>query len=139
MEIYNPNNNPCSLNTWKLVYRSASGTTDVTLFSGTAAAPSIPADGYVVLAGSSFTGASQGMLTNAMAGSGGGQLALKDANSSVVDSLGYGNASGAFVRGSAAPLPASGKSIARTPNGKDTKNNQADFTVVSSPTPGQKN
>jgi len=72
-----------------------------------------------------------------------GGLGLRDASGTLVDSVGYGTATNAFVEGSAAPAPpaaaAPGKSAGRKPDGHDTDDNAADFSVLTSPTPGASN
>ena len=61
----------------------------------------------------------------------------------IVDSLGYGNAVNAFVRGAPAPAPPAeappGNSDVRLPDGHDTGNNAVDFTVTTTPTPRSAN
>ena len=60
----------------------------------------------------------------------------------IVDSVGWGDATNAFVEGTAAAAPtiapAPGKSDARHPNGHDTNANLADF-AIGDPTPGASN
>ena len=69
----------------------------------------------------------------------GGGLALRDADGTIVDSLGYGDAVNAFVRGTAAPAPtpapSPGNSDVRLPDGHNTNDNSVDFTVSASPSP----
>jgi hypothetical protein len=118
------------------VYRSATGTSDVTLYTG--GMQSIPGNGYGVLAGTNFIGARLATLSNGLARDN-GQLQLRNASDAVQDSMGYGTTTGSFVRGSAAPSPATGKSIGRTPNGQSTNNNSVDFRALANPSPGAAN
>jgi hypothetical protein len=135
VELFHPGATRCSLDGWTLVYRSASGTSDVVLT--TFASVIVDPNTYVVLAGSGYAGANQGALSGGLAAAG-GQLQLRSRGGVVVSSMGYGSASGAFVRGDAASAPAVGESAARVPNGADTSDNATDF-VVGTPTPGAAN
>jgi hypothetical protein len=134
VELYNPGAS-CSFTGWKLIYRSATGVSDVKFFEGSI---TIPAGGYAVLASSTFVGTKAGVLSGGMAAAS-GQLQLRDPSNTVTDSLGYGSTTGAFVRGQSAPTPVSGKSIARSPNGATTLNNKTDFKVAMMPSPNLPN
>lgn len=136
IELYNPCPQTVAVDAFSLVYRSATGTTDSTLLKLTG--QTIAAGGYLVVGGSTYGGTAALRYTSGLAGTGGG-VALRDGGGALVDSVGYGTASNAFVQGSAAPAPTSGKSIARTPNGSRAHNdNSLDFTVAT-PTPGAAN
>ena len=69
----------------------------------------------------------------------GGAAGLRDATGALVDGVGWGTATNAFVEGSPAPAPpatsAPGSSIVRLPDGHDTNANAADFTISSTATP----
>lgn len=138
IEIFNPCSAAIDLTGWKIIYRAAAGTSDVTLY--TWASGSVAANKYVLLVGSAYSGtpAADGDLANGLAKAGGG-VALRDSSSTNVDSVGYGTATNAFIEGTVAPVPPAadtpGNSIARTPNGKDTDDNSADFLVATAPTP----
>ena len=56
----------------------------------------------------------------------------------LIDAIGYGDFTGLFFagEGSPAPDPAAGSSLARSNPLFDTNNNQADFIVLTAPTPG---
>lgn len=139
VEIFNACSSSAAIGDYKLVYHSASGTTDITLFtfpSGT----SVPANGYLVLAGSGYTGSSDGNLASGLA-TGGASVALQDGSGAMLDSMGYGTGTGTFVEGSAAAAPGDttpAKSLSRVPNGSDTNDNASDFKV-GTPTPGAAN
>jgi hypothetical protein len=133
VELYNPGA-ACTFAGWKLVYRAATGTSDGVMFQG---AVTLAAGGFAVIGGSGFAGPKAGTIVGGLAAAG-GQLQLRDGADVVKDSMGYGNASGAFVRGTAAPAPPAGSSVARTPDGASTGDNAADFTIVT-PTPGASN
>ncbi len=143
VEIVNVGSAAADLSGYKLVYRSASGTSDVSLAtipSGT----TLAAGGFYLFGGSAYAGSPppDQSFSTGLASTGGG-LALRDASGTAVDSLGYGNAVNAFVRGAPAPAPPAvappGNSDVRLPDGHDTGNNSADFTVSTTPTPRSAN
>jgi hypothetical protein len=143
VEIVNVGTASADLSGYKLVYRSASGTSDVSLAtipSGT----TLAAGGFHLFGGSAYAGSPppDQSFSTGLASTGGG-LALRDASGTVVDSLGYGNAVNAFVRGAPAQAPPAeappGNSDIRLPDGHDTGNNSADFTVSTTPTPRSAN
>ncbi len=70
----------------------------------------------------------------------GGVLALRAVGGAVVDAIGWGDATNAFVEGTAAPAPPAGSSLERRPggpagNGTDTNVNLADWLVSGTPGP----
>jgi Lamin Tail Domain/Collagen triple helix repeat (20 copies) len=139
VEIVNVGTAAIDLSGYKLVYRSAAGTSDTsldTIPSGT----TLAAGAFYLFGGSGYTGppAADQSFATALAGTGGG-LALRDASGAIVDSVGYGTATNAFVRGTAAPAPptvaAPGNSDVRLPDGHETGDNSADFSVSTTPTP----
>ncbi|HZS36158.1 MAG TPA: lamin tail domain-containing protein [Polyangia bacterium] len=138
IELYNTCGTSIPLSGYKLAYRSAAGTTDVTLI--TFSSGSVPASGFFLCAGSGYAGSAFDVKYSggSMAGAGGG-VALLDGGGSTVDSVGYGTATNAFVKGSAAPAPAASQSIERLPDGRDNGNNATDFTIGAMPTPGAAN
>jgi lamin tail-like protein/collagen triple helix repeat protein len=138
VEIVNVGTATADLSGYKLVYRSGAGTSDVSLAtipSGTMLA----AGGFYLFAGSGYAGSPppDQSFSTGLASTGGG-LALRDASGTIVDSLGYGNAVNAFVRGAPAPAPTAvappGNSDVRLPDGHDTGDNSHDFTVSTTPT-----
>lgn len=142
VEIANTGTAAADLSGWKLVYRSGAGTSDVslgTLADGTMLAPGA----FFLFGGSGYSGAypADKSFSAGLASAAGG-VAIEDADGSIVDSVGWGDATNAFVEGTtaAAPpiAPAPGKSDARHPNGHDTNVNSADFTI-GDPTPGVSN
>ena len=142
VEVANAGTGAADLSGWKLVYRSGAGTSDVslgTLADGTMLAPGA----FFLFGGSAYSGAhpADKSFSAGLASAAGG-VAIKDADGNIVDSVGWGDATNAFVEGTtaAAPpiAPAPGKSDARHPNGQDTNVNAADFTI-GDPTPGGSN
>jgi Lamin Tail Domain/Collagen triple helix repeat (20 copies) len=143
VEVANVGTAAVDVSGFKLVYRSAGGTSDValgTIPSGT----SIPAGGYYLFGGSGYAGspAADQSFSFGIAATGGG-VGLRNADGALVDSVGYGTATNAFVEGSAAAAPATtdapGTSAARLPNGHDTNSNSADFGAATPPTPKASN
>ena len=132
VELYNVGES-CGPVTMKLVYRSKTGNSDISLGSWSV---SMEKGTYVVVAGRGFKGASDSILSSSLAADS-GQLQLRIGNE-VLDSLGYGGTSGAFVRGTSAPKPPANGSIGRF-EGRDTGDNSADFYALAAPTPGAAN
>jgi hypothetical protein len=126
----------------RLVYRSATGASDVALAAVPAGA-TLPAGGFYVFGGSAYAGShkAEQSFTPGLSAAGGG-VAIRAADGAVVDSVGWGTATNAFVEAHAAPAPPAtappGSSIVRVPDGRDTNENAADFTVAAA-TPGAKN
>ncbi|MBI5532481.1 MAG: lamin tail domain-containing protein [Deltaproteobacteria bacterium] len=139
VEISNPCSSSLDLTGWRLVYRSSSGTTDVTLYKWTSG--SIAAGGYSVIAGTAYTGGAtaDGVFASGGLASGGGGVGLQDADGAVVDSLGYGSATNDLIEGNPAAAPPDGQSVGRLPGLADTNDNAADFQTFTSPSPGAAN
>jgi Lamin Tail Domain/Collagen triple helix repeat (20 copies) len=139
VELYNRGTSAVDLSGYKLAYRSAAGTSDVTLAtipSGT----TLAAGGFYLFGGSGYAGSAtpDQSFSTGLSATGGG-VALRDANGAIVDSVGYGDAVNAFVEGHPTEAPpaaaAPGNSAVRLPDGDDTNDNGADFGVSASPTP----
>ena len=139
VELVNTGTAAADVSGYKLAYRSGTGTSDVTL----ATIPSgrtVPAGGFYLFGGSGYAGSvvPDQSFSTALAATAGG-LAVRDAAGAIVDSLGYGDATNAFVEGHPAAAPpaaaAPGNSAVRLPDGHDTNDNAADFSVSASPTP----
>jgi hypothetical protein len=143
VELVNAGSAAVNVGGFKVAYRSAAGTSDTTLATipdGT----SIPAGGFYLLGGSGYLGSHtpDQTFSASLAATGGG-LAVRDAGGAILDSVGYGEATNAFVEGHAAGAPpataAPGSSAGRIPDGHDTNDNLADFPVSATPTPGAAN
>jgi hypothetical protein len=139
VEIVNTGTAAADLSGWKLVYRSAAGTSDVvlaTVADGTVLAPG----GLFLFGGSGYAGgpAPDQSFATSIAATGGG-VGIRDNGGSLVDSLGWGTATNALVEGTVAAAPptteAPGTSTGRVPDGDDTNDNAADFVLDDSPTP----
>jgi hypothetical protein len=143
VELVNAATTAVDVGGYKVAYRSAAGTSDTTLGTipdGT----TIPAGGFYLLAGSGYLGshAPDQTFSASLAATGGG-LAVRDAAGTILDSVGYGEATNAFVEGHPAAAPpataAPGSSADRIPDGHDTNDNAADFSVSTAPSPGTSN
>jgi Lamin Tail Domain len=122
---------------YKLVYRSAAGTTEETLATVPAGASIDPAARYV-FGGTTFWGVANQTYNSGLAGTAGG-VGLRNPSGHLIDSVGYGNATNAFVEVSPAVAPKAGFSISRLPDGRDSDLNAGDFFATSPPTPGSVN
>jgi Lamin Tail Domain len=143
VELVNVGSAAANVGGFKVAYRSAAGTSDTTLATipdGT----TIAAGGFYLLAGSGYLGlhAPDQTFSASLAATGGG-LAVRDATGTILDSVGYGEATNAFVEGHVAAAPpvtaAPGSSSDRIPDGHDTNDNAADFSVSAVPSPGAAN
>ena len=144
VEIANFGTATVDVSGFKLVYRSSTGTSDVSLAtipSGT----TIPAGGYYLFGGSAYaeSPAADQSFSTGIAATGGG-LGLRNGDGTLVDSVGYGSGTtNAFVEGTPTAAPATtaapGTSAARLPNGHDTNDNSTDFGAATPPTPKASN
>ena len=142
VEIVNAGTASVDLSGYKLVYRSATGTSDVSLGvlpDGT----TLAAGAFLLFGGSGYAGAHPADLSfsTSLSSSGGG-VGLRDPTGTLVDSVAWGTATNALVEGAVAVAPtiaaSPGKSDGRHPNGHDTNDNSVDFTE-GDPTPGAHN
>jgi Lamin Tail Domain/Collagen triple helix repeat (20 copies) len=143
VELANAGTATADIGGFRLAYRSAAGTSDVTLATipdGTTLAPGA----FYLFGGSAYSGTTspnQSFSTSLAAGGGG--VALRDAAGAIVDSVGWGDAVNAFVEAHPATAPPAtaspGSSAVRLPDGHDTNDNSVDFTISSTPTPGGSN
>jgi hypothetical protein len=140
VEIVNPaGSTAADIGGWRLVYRSATGTSDTTLVT-VPAGTLLAAGSFYLFGGSGYAGAraaDQSFATGLAAA--GGSVGIRDASGSLSDSVGWGTAANALIEGAVAPAPPStaapGSSIVRRPDGHDTNDNSADFRVTSAATP----
>src|SRR5215213_5703503 len=144
VELYNIGANSVDLNGYRLVYRSATGTNDLTLAAWSTSTV-IPAGGYYLIANTAYDGGVAPNTTYDSAvcscsmGAGGGGLAVRQgaANTgTIIDSVGWGTASNAFVETTVTTAPANNDSKARLANGcQDTDNNANDFSTLTPSAP----
>lgn len=144
VEIANAGDAAAGIGGFKLVYRSATGASDVTLAT-IPAGTTIPAGGVYLLGGNAYAGghAADQSFSFGLSSTGGG-VGLQNAAGALVDSVGYGaQTTNALVEGSPTAAPpiteAPGSSAARSASSGDSNNNAADFAVSTTPTPGASN
>ena len=142
VELVNAGASAADVGGFRVVYRSGSGTTDVllgTIPDATTLAPGA----FYLFGGSGYAGAGRPdrSFSTALAATAGG-VGLRNAAGALVDSVGYGAATNAFVESHPAPAapasPSPGSSDGRLPDGHDSDDNAADFSV-SAATPGARN
>lgn len=144
IELYNPTSSPIDLSGYRLVKRTANGTTDTTIKSWTSSVL-VPAHGYYLWANNSYTTipttpdttTSQSIADN-------NGIALRQGAENegiIIDSLAWGTATNIFVGGTTFPEnPGTNQSIERRLGGKegngwDTNNNAEDFFLQHTPNP----
>jgi hypothetical protein len=139
VELVNAGGAAADVGGWKLTYRSATATSETTL--GTVpTGTTLAAGGFYVFGGSAYAGAraADQTFSTGLAAAGGG-VGIRDANGVLVDSVGWGTAANTFVEATVAAAPPTtappGASIVRRPDGHDTNDNSADFSVAATATP----
>ncbi len=137
IELHNVGTASVDLSGKRVVYRSAAGSSDKTLRSW-ASSVVIPAGGFYLLANPvgysasvvADSGLGSGLVNGELAAAGGG-LAIRSGaedTGTIVDSVGYGTATNAFVETAATAAPAATASHQRKASQcQDTNDNSADF------------
>ncbi|HET7433359.1 MAG TPA: lamin tail domain-containing protein, partial [Thermoanaerobaculia bacterium] len=147
VELHNVSGSAIDLNGYRVVYRSAAGTSDVAVINWTTSTM-VPAGGYYLIVhatgydnGASVAGdiTFPGGGTGTFAAAGGGMAIRNGAanTGTIIDSIGYGTATNAFVEGTVkTPTPTSNASLIRGSNGcTDTDNNNNDFALLATAAP----
>ncbi len=140
VEIANQGAGPVDLVGLELVYSTSSGSTVTRKATWTTS--TILASGQRILivnGAGSFVGLGDGAYTGGFAATG-GAVALRVVGGMVVDSVGWGDATNAFVEGTVAPAPPASSSLERRPGGpagnaSDTNDNAIDWFLSASPGP----
>ena len=142
IELHNTSSAPVDLNGYRLVYRSATGTNDVGPLAQWVTSTIVPAGGYYLIASTSYDGTPTANITynpatcSCSMGAAGGGLAIKDASNAIVDSVGWGTATNAFVEGAVTPAPGNNNGGLRKQSGcQDTDNNSNDFSTLTPSAP----
>lgn len=140
VELHNIGPVPIDLNGYKLVYRSATGTNDVGPFASWNTSTILLPGQFYLVASTSYDGgvtpdAQYNPTTCACSmGANGGGLAIRNpviSGSIIIDSVGWGTATNAFVETAVTAAPGNNNGGARKLNGcKDTDNNANDFSVL---------
>lgn len=144
IELHNTSTNSIDLNGYKVVYRSAAGVNDVLMAQWTTSVI-IPAGGYYLIAANSYDGAAAANFTYnptacscSMSANGGGIAIRNGAVNSgiIIDSVGYGTATNAFIETTKTAAPVPNGSQTRVSNAcQDTDNNFNDFSALNPSTP----
>lgn len=143
VELVNAGSSAADVGGFKVAYRASAGSSDISLAT-IPAGTTIPAGGFYLLAGSGYLGshAADQTFSTSLSSTGGG-IAVRDSGGVILDSVGYGDATNAFVEAHPATAPpataAPGSSSDRIPDGHDTNDNSADFSVRATPSPGATN
>lgn len=143
IELHNTGTDPVDLNGYRLVYRSATGTTDVGPFATWSTQTLIQPGQYYLIAATSYDGSAAANLTynpatcSCSMGVAGGGLALRPSvNGTPVDMVGWGTATNAFIEGAVTAAAPVNDSRSRQNSGcQDTNNNANDFVAASPSTP----
>jgi hypothetical protein len=138
VELVNAGSSPADIGAAKIVYRSAGGTSDTALAtvpSGTVLAPGA----FYLFGGSGYSGPTADQSFGAALSSSGGSIAIRSSDGSLLDAVAYGTAANGLGEGRPAPAPPltprPGSSDVRLPDGRDSEDNAADYTVTATPTP----
>ena len=138
VEVANAGTVPMDLAGLELAYATSSGTTVTRKAAWTAALALAPGQ-HLLIANSAgvYAPLADALYSGGLAATG-GSIVLRAMAGSVVDAVGWGDATNAFVEGSAPPAPAAGQSIERRPGGAggnlvDTNSNAADLIANAAP------
>jgi uncharacterized protein YdeI (BOF family) len=139
-EIANQGSGPVDLIGLELIYATSSGSTVTRKASWSTSLVLAPGRRTLVVnSAGSYVGLGDATYTGGFAATG-GAVALRVIGGSVVDAIAWGDATNAFVEGTAAPAPPASSSLERRPggsagNGTDTNDNLADWLVSDAPGP----
>jgi len=139
VELVNAGGSATDIGGLKVVYRSASGTSDTTLAT-IPAGTTLAAGAFYLLGGSGYAGtatADQSFGT-AIAATG-GSIAVRRPDGTLFDAVAYGTAANGLGEGQPAPAPPTtaspGSSAIRLPDGHDSDENAIDISITALPTP----
>ena len=140
VEVANAGGTPMDLAGHELAYVTASGATVTRKAGWTSPLVLEPGRHVLVANGLGIHAATADATYSGGLAATGGAIVLRRTDGTVVDAVGWGDATNGFVEGSAAPAPAAGGSIERRPGGDggnttDTNDNGADWVVNAAPVP----
>jgi len=144
IELYNASTCDVTIDNFKLMYKSATGTpANGAPLHTFAAGTMIKSKGYYVVGTTQYTGTKNATFNGGgVTVNGGmskdGQIALFDANGMKLDGVGYGGVTGDYIETAPAVKAAAGASLGRKTDGVDTDDNSKDFAVETK-TPGAMN
>jgi hypothetical protein len=140
IEIANAGSAAADLGGLEIVYVAASGAT-ITRKAAFTAPLAIPPGGHLLVANAAgiYAPLADATYSGGLAADG-GAVALRRADGTVIDAVGWGTAANAFVEGSPAAAPPARSSIERLPGGsagntQDTNDNRSDWFVQPNPVP----
>ena len=140
VEIANQGAGPVDLVGLEIVYATSSGSTVTRKTTWSTSTVLDPGKRFLLVNGAgSFVAFGDSTYTGGFAATG-GAIALRVVGGSVVDAVGWGDATNTFVEGVVAAAPAAGSSLERRPGGTagnavDTNDNAADFVMNPTPSP----
>lgn len=129
-----------SLTGLRLVYRSANGTADAS--GALALTASLAANSYLYYVNNNadFRYPDEaGIFTFSMSATAGGAALRIGTSTVVVDSLAWGTVTNGFAEGTSIAAPSTTTSASRTPDRTDTNQNNQDFALTTTRTPGAAN
>ncbi|HET9082774.1 MAG TPA: lamin tail domain-containing protein, partial [Candidatus Limnocylindrales bacterium] len=142
VEIANQGGAPVDLIGLEVVYATSSGSTVTRKATWTASTVLLPGRRILIVNSvGSYVAMGDATYTGGFAATG-GAIALRVVGGSVIDAIGWGDATNAFVEGSPVAAPPASSSVERRPGGAagnatDTNDNAADWFI--SATPGAQN
>jgi hypothetical protein len=139
VELVNAGTSPSNMSGFKVVYRSASGTSDTTLATVPPGALLAPGAFYLLGGGGYAGDTAPDQSFGAAIAATGGSIGIRDADGTLLDAVAYGTAANGLGEGSPGPAPPAtaspGSTAIRLPDGHDTQDNAGDFSVTGTPTP----
>src|SRR5687767_5752139 len=140
VEIANQGATPIDLIGLELVYATSSGSTVTRKATWTASTILTPGRRLLVANSAGSYGAVGDAVYSGGFAATGGALALRIVGGAIIDAVGWGDATNAFVEGTVAAAPASSASLERRPggavgNGIDTNDNAVDWFESATPGP----
>jgi hypothetical protein len=139
VELVNAGASPSDIGGFKVVYRSASGTSDTTLATLPPGAL-LASGGLYLLGGGGYAGGpAPDQSFGAAIAATGGSIGIRDSDGTLLDAVAYGTAANGLGEGIPAPAPPAtaspSSSAVRLPDGHDGQDNATDFSVTGTPTP----